>query len=102
MPVNDSLSVSLPEYGEVLSPTYAVPDPDRPGEWLILIKNVEAHTGLDSASHGGEGQWHASPQLRFERMLRETGVPIGCSAMPPKSGWSMLRARSPPGISRSR
>ena len=78
----DSLAVSLPEYGEVLSPTYAVPDPDRPGEWLMLIKTAEAHTGLDSASHGGEGQWHASPQLRFERLLRETGVPIGllCNA----------------------
>ena len=79
----DSLAVSLPEYGEVLSPTYAVPDPDRPGEWLMLIKTVEAHTGLDSAARGGENQWHASPQLRFERLLRETGVPIGllCNAV---------------------
>jgi hypothetical protein len=33
----DSLVVSLPEYGEVLSPTYAVPDPDHAGEWLMLI-----------------------------------------------------------------
>jgi hypothetical protein len=78
----DSLTVSLQEYGDHLSPTYAVPDPDRPDEWLMLIKTVEAHTGLDSASHSGEGQWHASPQLRFERLLRETGVPIGllCNA----------------------
>ena len=44
----DSLAVSLPEYGEVLSPTYAVPDPDRTGEWLMLIK-TDGDTGLDSA-----------------------------------------------------
>ncbi len=25
----------------------------------------------------GRKQWHASPQARFERLLRETGVPIG-------------------------
>ena len=61
----DSLAVSLPEYGEVLSPTYAVPDPDRPGEWLMLIKTAEAHTGLDSAAHGGENQWHASAAVAF-------------------------------------
>jgi hypothetical protein len=78
----DSLAVSLPEYGELLSPTYAVPNPDRAGEWLMLIQTVEAHTGLDSAARGGENQWHASPQLRFERLLRETSVPIGllCNA----------------------
>jgi hypothetical protein len=77
-----SLTVSLQEYGDHLSPTYAVPDPEHSGEWLMLIKTVEAHSRLDSASHGGEGQWHASPQLRFERLLRETGVPIGllCNA----------------------
>jgi hypothetical protein len=78
----DSLAVSLPEYGEVLSPTYAVPDPERAGEWLMLIKTVDAHIGLDSAARGGENHWHASPQLRFERLLREASVPMGllCNA----------------------
>jgi hypothetical protein len=91
----------LQEYGsDLLSPTYAVPDPERPGEWLMLIKVEQSLAGLDSAAHGGEHQlkthladssarlrsappgWHASPQLRFERLLRETGVSIGllCNA----------------------
>jgi hypothetical protein len=78
----NSPAVSLPEYGEVLSPTYAVPNPDQTGEWLLLIKTIEPLTDLDSATRGAESQWHASPQLRFERLLRETGVPIGllCNA----------------------
>src|SRR5262245_20545985 len=29
------LAVSLPEYGDVLRPTYAVPDPDHDGAWLM-------------------------------------------------------------------
>src|SRR5437899_2270338 len=78
----NSLTVSLQEYGDHLSPTFAVPDPDRPGEWLMLIKTVDGRTGLDTAARGGESQWHAPAQLRFERLLRETGVPIGllCNA----------------------
>ena len=97
----DSLAVSLPEYGEVLSPTYAVPDPDRPGEWLMLIKTAEAHTGLDSAARGGENQWHASRSCVSSACCARPAFRSACSATPSKSGWSMLRARSPPGISRS-
>src|SRR5689334_11857438 len=32
-----SLEAPLPEYGETLRPTYAVPDPAAAGSWLILI-----------------------------------------------------------------
>ena len=76
--LSNSFDVSLPEYpGDLLRPTYAVPDPDRTGEWLMLIKNEQPLTDLDSIAKGSESQWHASPQLRFERLLRETGVGIG-------------------------
>lgn len=73
----DTLSISLVEYGELLEPTYAVPNPDKRGEWLLLIKVHPAGTDLDAPDKTGERQWHASPQARFERLLRETGNPIG-------------------------
>ena len=33
----DSLTVALPEYDDRLAPTYALPDPDAPDGWLLLI-----------------------------------------------------------------
>jgi hypothetical protein len=75
--VPDSLAVVLPEYGEVLKPIYAVPDPDRPDAWLMLIQTVGTGADLDRAPAGDERQWQASPQARFERLLRETGIAIG-------------------------
>src|SRR5262249_14072431 len=33
----ESLTVALPEYGDSLRPTYAVPDPENGGSWLLLI-----------------------------------------------------------------
>jgi hypothetical protein len=73
----DSLTTSLPDYREVLSPTYAVPDPDKPGAWLMLIEVTQAGEDLDRARTGGDHVWHATPQERFQRMLRAAGVPVG-------------------------
>jgi hypothetical protein len=73
----EKFTVSIPEYNEVLSPTYAVPDPDRTGDYLILIEVTQAGENLDRARTGGDNVWHATPQERFNRLLRETGVPIG-------------------------
>jgi hypothetical protein len=75
----DSLAHPLPEYGETLRPTYAVPDPGATPErpWLLLIEILLPGTGLDiPAPDSGHG-WDAPPQAKFERLLRETGVPIG-------------------------
>jgi hypothetical protein len=72
----ESLTISLPEYSDVLSPTYAVPDPDHPDSWLMLIEVRPPGENLDRA-RSGDHAWHATPQERFQRMLRETGVPIG-------------------------
>jgi hypothetical protein len=78
-PLPDSLSVPLPEYGETLVPTYAVPDPDQPG-WLMLIQVLSAKTDFDTTEESTETadrHWQASPQARFERLLRENDIPVG-------------------------
>lgn len=69
----DSFAVPLPEYGETLRPTWAVPGSD--GGWLILVSVVPEGTDLDKARH--DVGWQASPEARLERMLRELDVPIG-------------------------
>jgi type I restriction-modification system DNA methylase subunit len=73
------LDVALPEYDEVLSPTYAVPDPDQKDRWLMLIQVLPRTVDLDEVgeSHRDDRHWHASPQARFDRLLRENDIPIG-------------------------
>ncbi len=80
-PLPDSLEVTLPEYNETLRPTFAVREPvaDAKGEqpWMMLIQEVATGLDLDDAPDVGDHRWQASPQSRFERLLRETQVPIG-------------------------
>jgi N-6 DNA Methylase len=77
--VLEELAVSLPEYGEVLQPTYAVPH-DNNG-WLMLVQMVD--TGINFDEYNGtklrisSTGWHATPQAKFERLLREKEIPIG-------------------------
>jgi hypothetical protein len=72
------LSVLLREYGEILAPSFAVPDSESAG-WLMLVQVVPTGTCLDDAATEAEksGKWGASPQAKFERLLRETGIPVG-------------------------
>jgi hypothetical protein len=75
-----SLEVALPEYNETLRPTFAVPEfqpknPERP--WLMLVQSLPAETDFDAVQTQEERHWQATPQARFERLLRETEVPIG-------------------------
>jgi hypothetical protein len=77
--VPDCLTVALPEYEDRLSPTCAVPDPERDGEWLLLVRVEEPEVDFDATPppdrhHQG---WRTTPHARLERLLRETGVPIG-------------------------
>jgi hypothetical protein len=71
------LSVFLREYGEILQADYGLKN--RQGnEWLFLIKIVSPGTDLDRAeTEKPEQGWKASPQAKFERLLRETKNPIG-------------------------
>lgn len=83
-PLPESLSVALPGEHDVLRPTYAVPDPESDGRFLLLVSVVPPGTSFDDAGARNERRasdnpdgWHASPQARLERLLRETGVPAG-------------------------
>ncbi len=72
-----SLEVALPELQVVLAPTWAVPaDEDADADWTLLVRVEDAGADLDRAPDDGGG-WNASRHARFERLLRETGVPIG-------------------------
>jgi hypothetical protein len=81
--VPDSLEVALTQYNETLRPSYAVPefnkDPSAERRWLMLIQRVNLAVDLDKApgADAKDHRWQASPQARFERLLRETQVPIG-------------------------
>ncbi|MDF5729105.1 MAG: hypothetical protein PUP92_14020 [Rhizonema sp. PD38] len=74
----EELAVLLPEYNEVLTPTYAVPNPDN-GSWLMLVQVLTSGTNLDETGteDAKSTSWHASPQSKFERLLREKEIPIG-------------------------
>ncbi|WP_375448824.1 Eco57I restriction-modification methylase domain-containing protein [uncultured Nostoc sp.] len=73
----EELAIALLDYNEVLTPTYAVPDPN--GNWMMLVQVLPDGTELDNA--GAEDSkstgWHASPQSKFERLLKETKVYTG-------------------------
>ncbi|MBS1982664.1 MAG: N-6 DNA methylase [Bdellovibrionales bacterium] len=79
----DSLSTALQEYGEILRPNYAVPGLTGEPEWQMLIQELPASVAMDQGGHtGNERSWQASPQARFERLLRDTGVPTGLLVNP--------------------
>ncbi len=76
-----SLEVVLTDYQETLRPTFAVPEARRGDDgaaaWIMLIQTLATGADLDRAPPQEGPGWHASPQARFERLLRETHVPIG-------------------------
>ena len=72
----DKLSAVLPSYGETLRPTYGVKDPDS-GEWVLLIQALAPGMPMDEDDPAGATGWKASFQAKFERLLRETGIPAG-------------------------
>jgi hypothetical protein len=74
----DSLQFYLRDYGETLKPTYALRDSTQDdSDWLLLIQELPGVLDFDAALPVGTRQWQASPQARFERLLRETKVPAG-------------------------
>ncbi len=79
-PLPESLAVELREFQETLRPTYAVTNPqpkDGASSWLLLVQAHPATVDLEKPAAGSERGWHASPAKKFERLLRETQVPIG-------------------------
>jgi len=72
-------SVHLQEQQDDLVPTHVVMDPDDPARPLLLVREETKNTDLDAfppERADGRG-WRASPQTRFERLLRDSGVFIG-------------------------
>jgi hypothetical protein len=79
-PLPPELSVELREFGERLAPTYAVTQPQPKAgasPWLLLVQSHPATVDLDKPASSHERGWAASPAKKFERLLRETQVPIG-------------------------
>ena len=83
----ESLALVLPEFGETLRPTYAVPavkedtaSNEGADQWMMLVQELADGTSFDEPPAEETKKWHASPQIRLERLLRETGVPIGILA----------------------
>ena len=73
----DDLEIAIPELQVVLSATWAVPDEDNPhASWMMLIRVEGDGSDLDKPPDTEEG-WNASCHSRFERLLRETGIPTG-------------------------
>ncbi len=72
----DTLEIALPELGAVLAPTRAVPAPGGDGAWTMLVRVEDGAADLDSPPPDADG-WGASRHARFERLLRETKIPIG-------------------------
>ena len=74
----DELSTALQEYGEILRPDFAVPAVRGEGDWQILIQELPPAFNMDQGGQtADERHWQASPHARFERLLRDTGIPIG-------------------------
>jgi hypothetical protein len=79
IPAPDALSVSLPELAITLRPTYAVREPtsaDGASPWQMLIGVEPGGRDLDAIEEGGRA-WAATPQARFERLLRAIEIPVG-------------------------
>jgi len=76
-PVPPELEVNLENYNETLRPTYALRSLNGDGKWLLLVEVLPTGTDLDTAYAPHDRGWQASPQARFERLLRQTGVHIG-------------------------
>jgi hypothetical protein len=74
---DESLTISVPGYDEVLHPDYVVKDA---GNLLLLVSKTGAD--FDAVPPPEPRHWHASPQARFERLLRETSVPAGLLVSP--------------------
>ena len=73
--------MTLPEYHETLRASFAVREVqsrDEKRPWLLLVQCLPSGTSLDEVTEQKDHRhWQATPHAKFERLLRETGVPIG-------------------------
>ena len=79
LPAPEDLAVPLPELDTTLRPTYVVRDPtpaDGAPQWQMLVSVEPDGRDLDAIDEGNRA-WAATPQARFERLLRATEIPMG-------------------------
>jgi hypothetical protein len=79
-PLPESLEVSLPDYNETLRPSYALREyepAENAREWILLVQVLPMGVNFDAVEEVDSQHWQASPQAKFERLLRQTQVPIG-------------------------
>ena len=69
------IEVALAEYGELLRPSHGLPAPGQDGKMQALVQELPTGTGFDEPLKGAG--WEATPQQRFERLLKESEHPIG-------------------------
>jgi hypothetical protein len=72
-----TLTHHLEDFGETLRPTFAVAGGRDEKPFIALVKELPAGQDLDDAKVYETRRWQASAQARFERLLWETGIPIG-------------------------
>jgi hypothetical protein len=72
--------IRLPELDATLEPHWQVKD--RGGATQLLIRCEPPQTDFDRPSAEPLDGWIAAPQVRFERLLRETGVAAGLLCTP--------------------
>src|SRR5260221_5293166 len=64
----------------MLRPTLALREDERSAsgrEWVLLIQVLAGETDFDKVATSDERHWQATPQTKFERLLRQTHVGIG-------------------------
>lgn len=70
------LELALPDYHDVLRPTFAVPKGDEDGYQMLIVR-LPADTDPDALPADTARGWRATPQARLERLLREKEIPVG-------------------------
>lgn len=72
-----TLESHLPVYEETLRPTFAAFDPEEPEKAQVLLQVLPSGQDFDRVQPADKRRWLAPPQVRFERLLRDTGVGAG-------------------------
>ena len=74
-----AFDVYVEEYAETLAASYTVCDPYADGQpTLILCRQIPGGTDMDKMPEAmGMREWQATPQAKFERLLRQNNIAIG-------------------------